>query len=172
MASSIINFILNKFLSNFLEINSNQTYISLLSGEIILKNIKIKKKLFEYINIDYLELINGYIGSLKILLQMPNVFSNSIKIYINDIYLYSKQKQVKNINEKERLESLKLNKAYKLSTEELLNHHIDEISKESENFINQIINNTNIFINNIVIRFEDDISNQKLPFSVGIITNF
>ena len=170
MTSSIINFILNKFLSNFLEINSNQTYISLLSGEIILKNIKIKKKAFEYINIDYLELINGYIGSLKIILQMPNFYSNSIKIYINDLYLHSKQKQVKNINEKERLESLKLNKSYKLSTEELLSYHIDEINNEGENFINQIINNTNIFINNIVIRFEDDTSNQKIPFSVGIIT--
>ena len=170
MTSSIINFILNKFLSNFLEINPNHTSISLLSGEFILKNIKIKKNTFEYVNIDYLELVNGYIGSLKILLQMPNFYSNSIKIYIDDLYIHAKQKKIKNINEKERIEYLKSIKKYKLSSEELLNQQIEEINIEDENYINQIINNTNIFINNIVIRFDDDTSNQKIPFSVGLIT--
>ena len=41
----------------------------------------------------------------------------------------------------------------------------------SENFVNQLINNLNIYINNIVFRFEDDISNPKTPFSLGLIVN-
>ena len=65
-------------MSNFLEINPNQVYVSLLSGELNLKNIKIKQKALEYINIDYLQLINGYIGSLRILLQMPYFYQNII----------------------------------------------------------------------------------------------
>ena len=169
MTSSIINFILGKFLSNFLEINPNQTYISLFSGEIILKNIKIKQKSFEYINIDYLELINGYIGSLKIILQMPNFYSNPMKIYINDLYIHAKQKKISNINEEERIKSLKDSKNYKLSTEEQLSHHIEEINYEGSNIVNDIINNLNIFINNIVFRFDDESSSIKNPFSIGLI---
>ena len=95
MTSSLINFIINNFLSNFLEINPNQTYISFLSGELFLQDVKIKKTSLEYINIDYLELINGYIGSIKILLKIPDFYSNPIKIYINDLYIYAKQRKLK-----------------------------------------------------------------------------
>ena len=171
MTSSIINFVINKFLSNFLEINPNQVYISLLSGELNLKNIKIKQKALEYINIDYLQLINGYIGSLRILLQMPYFYENPISIYINDIYVYAKQKKIENINEKDISKYLRANKASKLSSEEQIYQQIDEMNNVTENFVNQLINNLNIYINNIVFRFEDDISNPKIPFSLGLIVS-
>ena len=169
MTSSIINFVINKFLSNFLEINPNQTNISLLSGEIILKNVKIKKNAFEYVNIDYLELINGYIGSLKILLQMPNFYSNSMKIYVNDLFIYAKQKKVDDINEKERMNYLLKNKSYKLSLDEQIYQQIDEMNNQDGNFVSEIIKNLNIFVNNIVFRFDDSISNQRTPFCIGLI---
>ena len=171
MTSSIINFVINKFLSNFLEINPNQVYISLLSGELNLKNIKIKQKALEYINIDYLQLINGYIGSLRILLQMPYFYENPISIYINDIYVYAKQKKIENINESNISKYLRSNKINKLSSEEQIYQQIDEMNNVSENFVNQLINNLNIYINNIIFRFEDDISNPKIPFSLGLIVN-
>ena len=170
MTSSLINFIINNFLSNFLEINPNQTYISFLSGELFLQDVKIKKTSLEYINIDYLELINGYIGSIKILLKIPDFYSNPIKIYINDLFIYAKQKKIENINEIERIKNLNKNKSYRLSIEEQLNQGIEEVHNEDGNFVSQIINNLNIFINNIVIRFEDDSSNPKIPFSIGLIT--
>ena len=170
MTSSIINFVINKFLYNFLEINPDQTYISLLSGELVLKNVKLKKNLFDYVNIDYLELINGYIGSIRILLQMPNFFSNPIKIYINDLFIYSKQKKIESINEKEIKKYLITNKSYKLSSDEQLYQQLDEIKNQNENFVSQIINNLNIFINNIIFRFDDPLSNPKNPFSVCLIS--
>ena len=169
MASSFVNFIVKNFLSNFLEINPYQTNISLLSGELILKNVKVKQKLLEFINIDYLEIINGYIGNLKILLNLPNFYSNPIKIYINDLYIYSKQKKISDIKEKDRIESLISNKLYKLLIDESLIQQINEINDTSDNFVNQIIRNMNIFVKNIVFRFEDDNSNHKNPFSLGLV---
>ena len=169
MASSIINFIIKNFLYNFLEINPNQTNISLLSGEFTFKNVKIKQKLLEYINIDYLEIITGYLGSIKILLNLPNFYSNPIKIYITDFFIYSKQKKLDNIKEKERIESLNASKFYKLELEEDLLQQINKIVDQSDNFVNQIIKNINISIKNIVFRFEDDVSNPKTPFSLGLI---
>ena len=169
MASAIVNFIIKNFLSNFLEINQNQTYISLLSGEFIFKNVKIKQKLFEYINIDYLEIKSSYIGSIKLVLNLPNFYSNPIKIYINDLYIYSKQKKIDNINEKERIELLISNKIYNLSTDEELLQHINKISDTSDSFVSQLIRNINILVKNIVFRFEDEISNPKSPFSLGLI---
>ena len=42
MASTIINFLIDNLLSNFIEIDKSKTYTSLLSGILELKNIKIK----------------------------------------------------------------------------------------------------------------------------------
>ena len=169
MSSFIVNFIIEKFLSNFIEINKNQTYISLLSGEFVFKNVKLKQKLLEYINIDYLEIIYGYLGSIRIKLSLLNFYSNPIKIYINDLYIYSKQKNLDNIIEKERIQQLISNKYYKLSLDENILQQINETNDTSDNFVNQIIRNINIFTNNIVLRFEDDISCPKSPFSIGLI---
>ena len=169
MESTLVNFIINKFLSNFLEINPKQTNISLLSGEFIFKNVKIKQNLFKYVNLDYLELITSYIGSMKILLSLPNFYSSPIKVYINDIFIYSKQKNIDNIKEKDRIESLIKNKIYNLTTDENLIQQINEIIDTSDSFVNQIIKNINIFVKNIIFRFEDEISSPKTPFAIGLI---
>ena len=169
MSSYLVNFIIKNFLPNFLEINPKQTYISLLAGEFILKNVKIKQKLLEYINIDYLEIVNGYIGSIKIIINLLNFYSNPIKIYIDDLYIFSKQKEIDNIDEKERINLLISSKISNLATDEDLFQNINNIIDTSDNFVNQIIRNLNIFINNIVFRFEDGISNKNYLFSLGII---
>ena len=71
MTSSLMNFIVEKYLSNFVEIDTSQTKASIFSGIINLKNLKIKNKIFETINLPYFELVHGYIGNLTIKLKMP-----------------------------------------------------------------------------------------------------
>ena len=169
MSSKLINFIVDNFLSKFIEIDKSQTYASLWSGVLELKNLKIKKESFSYINLPYFILENGYIGKIKIEMKMPFFYSNPINITINDIFIYSKQKDINHVNEQEEIKMMKDAKDKKLISEEEIFNKLEEIQSEEPSLINQIINNIKININNFVLRFEDSISNPEIPFSFGII---
>ena len=71
MTSSLMNFLIEKYLSNFVEIDTSQTKASIFSGTINLKNLKIKREIFKSLNLPYFEVVNGYIGNLLIKLKMP-----------------------------------------------------------------------------------------------------
>ena len=169
MTSTLINFIIDNFLSNFIEIDKSQTYASLWSGVLELKNLKIKKESFSYINLPYFILEKGYIGKIKIEISMPFFYSNPINISINDIFIFSKQKDINHLNEQEEIKSMKDFKNKKLISDEQIFNKLEEIKNEEPSLITQIINNINISINNFVLRFEDSISNPENPFSFGII---
>ena len=169
MTSSLINLVIDKFLSNFIEIDKSQTYASLLSGVLELRNVKIKKECFGYINLPYFILDIGYIGKIKIEMSMPFFYNYPIDIYINEIFIYAKQKDINELKEKDEITSMKDFKNRRLETEENIHNKLEEIENTSPSLINQIINNINIHIKNIVIRFEDNISNPISPFAFGII---
>ena len=172
MTSSIINLVIDGFLSNLIEIDKSQTYASLLSGVLELRNVKIKKECFGYINLPYFKIEKGYIGKIKLEMQMPFFYSYPINIYINDIFILIKQKNIDNLDEKEEIKSLKNFKNNKLFTEENIFNNLETIENAANNndsYINQIIKNIRIDIKNIMIRFEDKISNPVNPYNFGII---
>ena len=62
MASSIINWIIDKYLNNILEINKDLTKSSLFTGEIQMANLKIKPEIFTMLNLPFFDLVHGYVG--------------------------------------------------------------------------------------------------------------
>ena len=94
MTSSIINFIVERYLANILEINTSQTNASIWSGLVEMNNVKIKPEIFQTLNLPYLKLINGYIGKLKLQLQMPRFYLYPIQVHIEKIFFHACQKNV------------------------------------------------------------------------------
>ena len=172
MTSNLINFVVDNFLSKFIEIDKSQTYASLWSGVLELKNVKIKKECFNSINLPYFVLEKGFIGKIKIELKLPFFYNNPINIYINDIFILSKQKDINHLNESEEIQSMKDFKNKKLISDEVIFNKLEEIESQEPSFATQIIKNINININNIVLRFVDSISNPSKPFSFGIILKY
>ena len=169
MTSTIISLVIDNFLSNFIEIDKSQTNASLLSGTLELRNVKIKKESFSYIKLPYFILDIGYIGKIKIEMSMPFFYSNEINIFINDIFIFAKQKDINNLNEKEEITSLKNFKNNLLEAEENIYNKLSEIENAEPSMFSQILKNININIKNIVIRFEDNILNPNNPFALGIL---
>ena len=66
MASGIINWIIDKYLNNILEINKDLTKSSIFTGEIQMANLTIKPAIFTLLNLAFFEFIYGYVGKLKI----------------------------------------------------------------------------------------------------------
>ena len=97
MTSSIINFIVDKYLSNILEINKEQTKSSIWKGEFEMSNLKIKPEIFTNLNLPYFELVNGYIGTLKIKLQFPRFYLYPIIVNIDKVFFHARQKKIRRI---------------------------------------------------------------------------
>ena len=95
MTSTIINFFLDKFLADFIEIDTSKTDVSIFSGLIEFQNLKIKSEIFQNYNIPFLELVNGYVGSMHIELKMPFFYDNPIKVKIDKFIFSYKAKKYK-----------------------------------------------------------------------------
>ena len=188
MSSTIINFFINKFLANFLEIDTSKTNVSIFSGKIKFENLKIKSEIFQTYNLPYFELLNGYLGSLNIDLKMPFFYNHPIKVEIKEIFVYAKLKNINKLKKEEELRNiLNFKKNSLLNTEQLWAEieQIKRLNKENTKnkrfkkedqalealpeIVKKIINNVLIDINDIVFRFDDDLSYKGIPYSMGLV---
>ena len=101
MASSIINWIIDKKLSSILSIDPNETKSGLWSGFVELNRIKIKPTIFQEYNLPFLELVNGYIGSIKVKMSLPRFYLYPIIVEIDKVYFHAKHKKLYNLKKKE-----------------------------------------------------------------------
>ena len=166
MASTIINYFVNTKLSQFLEINPEETQTSLWNGTVELNNIKFKKSVFETLNLPYIELVDGYIGKMKVTLQLPRFYLYPIKIELDKIFLHAKQKSLNDLSKKEQIDLMEKNKKEKLKNDEELTIQMNLLKQESPDYMEQIINNLQIICENVFILFDDEISYFK-PFNLG-----
>ena len=169
MTSSIINFIVEKYLSNIVEINPEKTKSSLWSGTFEMNNLKIKKEIFETIDLPYCELVNGYIGTLTIKLQLPRFYLYPIKVYIDKVFFHARQKQLDKLNKNDELKGMENYKKSKLQSAEEFKCEINKLKNEEPGMVTQMINNVQITINDICVRFDDEISCPEIPFTFGIL---
>ena len=170
MASTILNFIVENYLSNFIEIDPTQTQASLWSGEVQMSNVKIKKELFQTMNIPFLEVVHGYIGSIKIKMQMPMFYKYPIKVFIEKVFFHARQKNINEINKEEEIKGMEAYKLTTLQNQEILKSQINEIKEEeSAGMTKQIMSNLRIEITDVIFRYDDDVSYKKIPYSLGLI---
>ena len=167
MTSSIINYFVDNYLSQFLEINAEETQADLWNGTVELNNIKFKKSIFETLNLPYLELVDGYIGKIKATLSLPRFYLYPIKLEIENVFLHARQKNVNNLSKKEQIKLMEENKKDKLKNEEEFTIQVNQLINESPGYVQQIINNIQIISQNFFLIFEDEVSYSK-PFNIGI----
>ena len=119
---TIINTIVSNYLADYLEINPEKTKTSILSGTVELSGVKFKKSLFTTLNIAYLELEEGYIGKIHVTLSLPRFYLYPIVVYVDQIYIKVRPKNVNKITEKDIIDTFEIYKQKKLKEfEELMN---------------------------------------------------
>ena len=170
MASGIINWIIEKYLSNILEINKDLTKSSIFTGEIQMANLKIKTEIFTLLDLPFFELVHGYVGKLRIKVKMPRVHLHPIRVEVENVFFHAKQKKLSNINKESEI---KFMEGYKISQLQGLEEFKNEVNNYQDevnpNMLSKLINNIEININNICIRFDDEISYSLTPFCFGIL---
>ena len=173
MTSSIVNYIVEKYLSNIVEIDLKRTNASILKGTIEMQNLRILPQIFESFNLPYLELVEGYVGSLKIKLKLPLFYSNPIKVYINKVFFHARQKNLAKRTYNDEVEAMEDSKNAKLQNAEEFSKQVLDLVKESSSMKEDIMSNLDIEIGEIVFLLDDIISCKEKPYSFGlIIKNF
>ena len=170
MTSSIFNWAIDKYLSKFLEINKEQTNVSLWNGLVEMYNVKIKPDIFTTMNLPYFELVNGYIGKIKLNVSLPRFYLYPIKMVVEKVFFHAKQKKLETINKKVEIENMEAYKKTKLQEMEELSNEVNNLKTEGgPGFMDKIINNLEIEIKDICIRFDDDLSYNLIPFTFGLL---
>ena len=170
MTSSIFNWAIDKYLSKFLSINKDETNVSLWNGSVEMSNVKIKPEIFTTMNIPYFELVNGYIGKIKIVVSLPRFYLYPIKVVVDKVFFHAKQKKLETINKKTEIENMETYKDSQLLNMEELANEVDKLNEEGgPGYLDQIINNLEIEIKDICVRFDDDLSYNLVPFTFGLL---
>ena len=122
-----------------------------------------------FFNVPFLELVHGYIGKLTVKMSFPRFLSNPIKVKIEKVFFHTRSKEIKKLNKENEIQNMENYKNSKLQSAEELLAEVNKIQSESPSYQTQIINNLQISVSDICIRFDDEISNPKIPFSFGIL---
>ncbi len=135
-----------------------------------MSNLKIKPEIFISMNLPYFELVHGYVGKMKIKMTLPLFYKHPIKVEIDKVFFHAKQKKLETIKKEVEIQNMENYKNTKLLRREEFTNELDNLKKESSpGMVSEIINNLEININDICIRFDDEISYNLIPFSFGVL---
>lgn len=178
MLESLVANILNRTLGAYVEnFDPNQLNIGIWSGDVTLSNLKLKRESLDKLDLP-LDLRCGHLGTLTMQIPWSNLKSKPVKILIQDCYLLvSAVQQTKFDKGSEQSRELRV-KRQKLDELELLSQQQAEFSQLDEkdklknqsftdSLISKIIDNLQITIKNIHIRYEDLNCFTKVPYALG-----
>ncbi len=136
-----------------------------------MSNLKIKPEIFTNLNLPYFELVNGYIGTLKIKLQLPRFYLYPIIVNIDKVFFHARQKKLEGLKKETEIKNMEIYKDSKLQNAEELMSQVNQFQNENAEpgMASKIINNLLINIKDIYIKYDDEISYPEKPFSFGIL---
>lgn len=172
MFEGIITNILNKVLGDFIEgIKSDQLSISLLSGDVELFNLSIKPDILDNMPLPF-KLKYGKVGRIFVDVPVTSILSSPLKIEVSEIFMLVEPKKVEEWNEQVIVDAfVKSTQSSLENLEEYFRGKLELQNSEpgmASNMVNKIIDNLQIDIRNIYLRFEDSISNPKMPYAMGV----
>ena len=168
MSSYLSNYLTENLFSLFFEIDSNIKSNFIESGTLELSNLLLRSDLFYILNIPYIKLINSYIGKLNIYIS-ENSQNKKISASIDNIFIHIKKKNFEEIIKEEEIKYMQKRKMNFLEKQEKLSANNTFEKKSDLYMIQYIIDNIDLTINNIVIKFDDTVSFPKIPCCLGII---
>ncbi|CAO3651068.1 unnamed protein product [Cunninghamella blakesleeana] len=172
LVSTLLNWFLGAYVSN---LNYNQLQIGIWSGEVVLRNLKLKREALDKLNLP-IDVLEGYLGELTLNIPWSNLKGKPVMVNIKDIYVLAVPRNEATMTVEEMEERRYQTKKRKLANAELVNssqkvqNTTDEVKNDT--FVNQLVtkimNNLQFSISNIHVRYEDDVSVPNQRFAAGI----
>lgn len=177
MLEGLVANLLNRFLGMYVRnFDPKQLNVGIWSGDVKLRDLELRREALDQIHLP-LNVIEGHIGSLVLSIPWSNLRGKPVRISIEDLFLLAAPKEDQEYNAEEEEKRAHAVKMEKLDSAELLKERNTEGLSKEEQQKNQsftaaltttIIDNVQISVKNVHIRYEDALSDPGHPFAAGL----
>lgn len=169
--------LLNRFLGSYIEnFDSKQLNIGIWGGDVRLSNLRLKKESLDKFKLP-LDVKFGHLGELNLQIPWSNLKGQPVKVIIEDVYLLASPIILNDYDAKEDFRREQKLKQEKLKDLEAMQSAIAsnqlmslDVNNETftESLVTKIVDNLQVTIKNIHIRYEDDSVFTDRPYSLGL----
>lgn len=166
--ANILNSVLGEWIEN---IDSNDLRLSVITGNVTLRNLRIKSDAMKQLTLPYI-MKSGYVGKINAKIAWGSLGSNPLKIVVEDVYVLLGPKHLDKWDAEIEKQSMIDGKLSMIEKYELVNQDELTVKKEPgymDKIIQGIIDNLQISVQRIYIRYEDDMTpDQKFAFGLKL----
>lgn len=165
LVASILNRVLGSYIENF---DPKHLNIGLLSGDVKLGNLRLKRGALDQLQLP-IDVVSGHIGSLVLQIPYSNLKSKPVKILIEDVFLLAKSDDdagegIDDSSQKRRDQAAKLDKLELWELGDSQKEPTEENPNFTSSLISRVVDNLQVTIKNIHLRYEDG----SQPFGLGL----
>ncbi|XP_052807431.1 intermembrane lipid transfer protein VPS13A-like isoform X2 [Mya arenaria] len=172
MFEGVVSYLLNKVLGKYVQnLDAANLRVSIFSGDVELRDLKLKTEALAELKLP-IEVKAGYIGYIKVDIPWTGLFSSSVIVNVEDVYLLAgpisdrvynpeQERALQNAIKREILDSLELSKPAGPS--------MSEDPGFLEKMYTYAINNMQVSVGRVHLRYEDTITNPDHPFACGVM---
>ncbi|TFY80723.1 hypothetical protein EWM64_g3289 [Hericium alpestre] len=167
--------IFNRILAPYVEnLDMDQVNYGIGQGQLVLKKLRLKRGALDKFRLP-VDVIEGHLGTFTLSLHWRNLGNQPVEILIEDVYLLVVPAPEGDDDPEEEERRVQAAKQERLQNAELLHVQSEDVGEDGpqqqgllESLIAKIVNNLQITIKNIHIRYEDKLSVPDHPFAAGI----
>ncbi|EXJ82284.1 hypothetical protein A1O3_06097 [Capronia epimyces CBS 606.96] len=177
MLEGLVANLLNRFLGMYVKnFDPKQLNVGIWSGDVKLRNLELRREALDQLHLP-INVVEGRLGELTLSIPWSNLRGKPVKVNIEDVFLLSAPKQEDDYDAEEEEKRAVAVKLEKLESAELLKDRNTEAMSPEEQQKNQsftqslataIVDNLQVSIKNVHIRYEDSIATPGHPFAVGL----
>ncbi|CCL98963.1 uncharacterized protein FIBRA_00971 [Fibroporia radiculosa] len=174
-AKEVLNIVFNRVLAPYVEnLDMGQLNYGIGQGRVTLSNLRLKKGALDKFRLP-VDVIEGHLGKFTLSLHWMNLGNQPVEVMVEDVYLLVVPSSESTYNSKEDEERQHAAKMERLENAELLHmrgqSELTQDAPQSEgliaSLITKIVNNVQVSVKNIHVRYEDKMSVPGHPFAAG-----
>ncbi|EKJ76417.1 hypothetical protein FPSE_03416 [Fusarium pseudograminearum CS3096] len=177
MLEGLVAGLLNRFLGMYVKnFDPAQLKVGIWSGDVKLRNLELRREALDQLKLP-INVMEGHLGELTLVIPWSNLRGAPVKVFIQDVFLLASPKEEAEYDQDEEDRRKQRLKMEKLDSAELLKERnqeglSQEEQKKSQSFtsslVTKIVDNVQVTVKNIHIRYEDSISAPGHPFALGV----
>lgn len=178
MLEGLVAGLLNRFLGMYVKnFDPTQLKVGIWSGDVKLRNLQLRREALDQLKLP-INVVEGHLGELTLVIPWSNLRGAPVKVFIEDVFLLASPKEEAEYDEEEEERRRQRLKMEKLDSAELLKERnregmSQEEQKKTQSFtqslVTKIVDNLQVTVKNIHVRYEDSISAPGHPFALGLI---
>lgn len=177
MLEGLVANLLNRFLGMYVKnFDAKQLNVGIWSGDVKLRNLELRREALDQLHLP-LNVVEGHLGQLTLAIPWSNLRGKPVSVKIEDVFLLAAPKEESDYDAEEEEKRAQAVKLEKLESAELLKEQstagmsAEEQQKNqsfTQSLVTAIVDNLQVTIKNVHIRYEDSIATPGHPFALGV----